>query len=237
MDKQQIIDFLSENKVELQTTMDTGKIYKSTSNLGLSGLMSTIHRFLKSAIPEITFTSDFPTGVKTEELPGPIITYKVLDRVPTPGRGLKPRLRETIPDPDNPGHMINIMAQSFDCEIQFNIYSDRAYEIDGLGCNREPEACSRAQGLCNQDFKPPICPYSIDGVLDRFENFILDYMWYFMDKVGVQQMHFLRQEEDNTDTSINTPMMKRSIVYFITIERQWIIRTADISTIDIDADI
>lgn len=211
---------------------------KSDRNTGFSGFITMMYRLLKSVMPEINFRPAWPQG-STPEAKFPAITYKTISKNPTPGRGIKPRLMEVLPDEEHPGHEVLIYIQDFDVIIEFDLWTERSYEADGLGCNRDPSTCqlaSQALSLCNTNFKPELCPYCIDGILERFENFMIDYAGVFMRDCGIQQMYFMEQLEDEQVESINPPAIKRPLQYFIRFERIHVCRTAELETIDISID-
>lgn len=236
MDNNKAIDFLTEPKFEVFP--DPIPAQKSVSNSGINGFTSLIYKLLKIVMPEVTFTSAWPQGTEVKERL-PAITYKVVNR--EPAKAIKPILRETLPDEDFPGQHVEIYGQTFDVVMEFSIWSERSYESDGLGCVRDPASCpllaDNTSGLCSEEFKPEVCPYSIDGILERFEDFMVEYAGVFFEKAGVQQLHLVTQEEDNKESTINPPLMKRTLRYFMKVEKIRVFKTADLQEVNIKVDI
>lgn len=232
---EEVINSLVETDAEIEHSPPL----KSVKNTGVSGFTSLMNSLLKSVMPDVTFTSAWPQGSEVKESM-PAITYKIISR--RPAKNIKPWLREELHDLENFGQHVDIYGQVFDVLMEFTIWSDRSYEADGIGCTRDPNSCPLLNdkpigGLCSTEYKPEICPYSIDGLMERFERFMIEYSGYFMSHSGVQHLHFVEQLEDNKDNSNNSPLMKRTLQYFMKIERIMVFKTSDLEDVTISLDI
>jgi hypothetical protein len=235
--REQILSTLGSE--EFETPSETGPPMTSPYNSGFSGFTSLMRSLLQNVMPEVTYTSAWPQGTQVKETV-PAITYKVISRIPS--KNIKPTIRQSLPDPDFPGHTVDVYGQFFDVVVEFSVWSDRSYEADGIGCTRDPASCPLLagvqSGLCNSELKPEICPFSIDGLLSRFEEFMEDYSGVFMEKAGVQHLYFMEQGEDNKDTEgITPPLMKRSLRYFMKVEKIRVYKIADLEDITIKVDV
>jgi hypothetical protein len=80
-----------------------------------------------------TFTNEWPVGNDPTTLPLPQITYELFHRVPSKSmKSIKPRLMETIPDPDVPNGTIDVYRQWFDCLVDFGIWHKTNMEAEAL---------------------------------------------------------------------------------------------------------
>ncbi|AOQ24708.1 hypothetical protein Maut_02280 [Moorella thermoacetica] len=75
-----------------------------------------------------------------------------------------------------------------------------------------------------------------DDLLDKFEDFILIYTPYFM-QMGVNQLVFERQLEDQVVTAWRDPVVNRRLQYALRFERITPIVLSQIERILIDADL
>lgn len=88
---------------------------------------------------DVVFLRD--TDSDPKKLPAPCITYKLISKVPgSIGKNtkeIKPRIRESAPDPHKPGHHVINYAQLFDTLIQFDIWGRNDTEADQLALRFE----------------------------------------------------------------------------------------------------
>lgn len=71
------------------------------------------------------FVEAFPRGNDPENIKPPIITYKVISRIPSEKRELKPRYREApFEDPNNQNQTISVLGQQFDYTVEFIIWGE-----------------------------------------------------------------------------------------------------------------
>lgn len=63
----------------------------------------------------------------------PVVVYRLMERRPAEGIvERKPRHRETVVDPNNPGQYVLLMGQMFDYFVQFNVMAKSNDEADDL---------------------------------------------------------------------------------------------------------
>lgn len=125
-----------------------------------------------------------------QNLQVPCITYRLISKQPGAiGNGvreIKPRLRETIPDPRSAGDYIRLYGQFFDYIVQFDIWASADNEADNLEL--------------------------------RFENMMLQYMGFFIQK-GVHRLYFESQLADQNAQSLRLDLSCRSVRYFVQLEQ------------------
>lgn len=97
---------------------------------------SSIHDFttlvksvVDNAYPNISFTQAFPGGVDIESQSTPLITYKVMSRIPT-AKEIKPRVREELSMEQESESALTIKAQRFDYIMEFTIWAESNQEAD-----------------------------------------------------------------------------------------------------------
>lgn len=69
------------------------------------------------------FSPENPTTNEATQTILPHITYNLIRRTITDGRGLKGQVFGSIPDPEHPGETITPIRQWFDCEMEFCVYA------------------------------------------------------------------------------------------------------------------
>lgn len=100
---------------------------KAEENANLFKFFSMVKTIVENTMPDIRLFSGDKPPVNVET---PVITYRV--RSKEPFRELKPRIREIIQDPFNPGYDITIWGWWFNHEIRFHcwdISSSKSQEI------------------------------------------------------------------------------------------------------------
>lgn len=102
------------------------------SSADLVKLTDMIHALLRKAWGDEWQTRFGPEYPKKADMEAPFIAYHTKSRVYTTGRGVKPRLFEEAPDPKHIGHTIGLYMQSFDCQMQFDIFHQTGKDADAL---------------------------------------------------------------------------------------------------------
>lgn len=132
-----------------------------------------MHRLLKAAWGDWgTFCEAFPNGRDPENVKLPIITYRILSKVPgivgkNGTREVKPRFRETfqvLNVVDGNPEVVNVYSQVFDYQILFEIWEVSNTRADELS--------------------------------ERFEDFMMTYAGYMMSQ-GVGQIQFEEMTGDD----------------------------------------
>lgn len=132
------------NETTYSYDLDTTPPKSKASHLTAKGNINTINEFAKqlSMLLNIAWGSSWGTlepassvGDDPERITVPKITYDVNLREISPGTNLKPQLIDTITeivDGVPTGDSFNIYKQSFDCIIEFNIYSSTSLDTEEL---------------------------------------------------------------------------------------------------------
>lgn len=109
----------------------SGRLH-AEGNLDIEGFIDLLDRLLKAAWGNDwgTFTDQFPTGTDPEQLPLPIITWDIKERVTSDmkGNSFKPRNWGTEPDPERPGDFVTVYRHWFDCDIEFTVWAKTTRE-------------------------------------------------------------------------------------------------------------
>lgn len=104
-------------------------------NVDTEGFADLLDRLLKAAWGQTwgTFTDKNPTGTTPEEVPLPIISWDVRERIPSEAmKQIKHRNWGTEPDPDNFGEFLTTFRQWFDCTIEFKVWAKTSREAKAL---------------------------------------------------------------------------------------------------------
>ncbi len=114
-------------------TKSTGNTYTLTQIARLLKDMFDFYKRGNDTLKHVEFYQEYPYGTNPEDLNLPAITYRIDRRDPSgentfgsANRGLreiKPRQRETIPDPNNPKYVLTISAQRYECTVQFDVWA------------------------------------------------------------------------------------------------------------------
>lgn len=108
---------------------------KAEKSASLFDFVKMVNKLITLTMPDVTFIPEEGRVLETDamkKIEHPIITYKVISRVPK--KELKARVREDIEEisDDNDKRAGEIWGQKFECNIQFNIFAsvyDEAEEV------------------------------------------------------------------------------------------------------------
>jgi hypothetical protein len=141
--------YLAVNDQITNVTLDPDEVYtiaeildETTNTVRLSGttLPTTGDRLVLDDQNMVNFISAYPLEHADPATWRDTITYKVLRREPgtiqahpfDARKEIKPRIRQIIPDPDNPNHHMSVWAQWFDNVIRFEFWTTTANGGDSL---------------------------------------------------------------------------------------------------------
>jgi hypothetical protein len=134
--RQELIANTPKNELDIITSKNI-KTKKQTSekSASLFDLIKMINKLVSLTMPNVVFIPDEGKVIETEamkKIENPIITYKLISRVP---KGeLKSRVRDTIEETTKDGEkrLGEVCGQKYECLIQFNIFAsvyDEAEEV------------------------------------------------------------------------------------------------------------
>ncbi len=146
----------------------------------------------------VSFTAAYPNANTSQSLTTPIITYKIVEKVPgaiNKTQEIKPRIRDTIkvedhkllPDGevDTVYESVDIYGQLFDYTVAFEIWAEDGEEADRLA--------------------------------EEFQRFLFKYIGY-LKKIGASEIIFRRQTSDDSSSRWKAELMNRVLLYQIRID-------------------
>lgn len=154
-----------------------------------------MHRLLKAAWGDDwgSFFEAFPNGRDPERVKLPVITYRILQKLPgTVGsttREVKPRFRRAfdMASPVEGGpEVMNIYSQVFDYQVMFEIWHENNTKADELA--------------------------------ERFEEFMMTYTGYMMSQ-GVGQILFEEMTGDDGSYQLRDKAVRRNYRYRVRLEK------------------
>lgn len=168
--------------------------YTSTRFLTYRNLMKQIQRLIYAAwgVDKVKFTSAYPKNGDVDNISPPIITYKIISKLP--GKygpsGIterKPRKRETIKVINENGKEIpvDLMGQTFDYIVLFELWAEDGDKADELA--------------------------------EKFQNFMTQYTGY-LKKSGVETLFFESMSEEGGDPKWMTDLVKREVSYYFRLD-------------------
>ncbi len=167
-----------------------------------------IHRLLKAAWGNDwgTFCEAFPNGKDPENVEMPIITYRIISKVPgligkDGAREIKPRHRQDfdLTDVVDGGpEKISIYSQVFDYRVMFDIWHENNTKADLLA--------------------------------ERFEDFMTIYTGYMMSQ-GVGQIFFIQMTGDDGRIMLGDQSTSRHYTYQVRLEKHIAVPTAVIKAV------
>lgn len=155
-----------------------------------------MHRLLKAAWGDDwgSFMEAFPNGRDPENVKLPVITYRILQKLPgivgkNETREVKPRFRQSFamvnPIEDGPTIM-NVYSQVFDYQVVFELWEENNTQADLLA--------------------------------ERFEDFMMTYTGYMMSQ-GVGQIIFQLMTGDDGRLQLRDKAVRRDYQYLVRLEK------------------
>lgn len=97
---------------------------KANKSASMFDLIKMINKLISLTMPNVKFIPEEGKLLETDamkKIEQPIITYKLISRVPK--KELKPRIREDVEKVVEDHDVGEVWGQKFSCEIQFNIFA------------------------------------------------------------------------------------------------------------------
>ncbi len=114
-------------------TKASSNVYTLKQIVDLLGRIFDFYKRSDDTLRDVTFYQEYPQGTSPEDLELPSITFRIKQRDPSGEnsfgsankglREIKPRQRESTPDENHPGYTINILAQRYECIVQFDVWA------------------------------------------------------------------------------------------------------------------